>query len=194
MGDGSYHIDPDNNPATPAIEVFCDMTTDGGGWTLISKYSVTFETPCNYQSESQCNIDNLKSDDHHGDGKLSDSEILSISTSPESEFRAVGGGFDVVIKREDGAQAYADILSGEKAAFSCRDVYSNAVTNYQVHNDSSWSWRVTTATNSIRHVTGSCGNRIFFSVDHPNVHYRQGFNAGLGQGGKTTTPGVFYVR
>jgi hypothetical protein len=37
-GSGVYTVDPDGLGAQPAVDVYCDMASDGGGWMLVANY------------------------------------------------------------------------------------------------------------------------------------------------------------
>ena len=45
IGDGVYWVDPGGSGGDDPFQVYCDMTEDGGGWTLVYKWSHTQDHP-----------------------------------------------------------------------------------------------------------------------------------------------------
>ncbi len=65
--DGVYTIDPDGTGPVPALDVYCDMTTNGGGWTMLVRLNTN-------DANERSSVDNAFWDSASAVGTLSGSD------------------------------------------------------------------------------------------------------------------------
>jgi hypothetical protein len=72
---GTYSVDPDGAGAMPSMNVYCDMTTDGGGWTLVVR-----ALTANTLHTNTAAVGALTSPTQTTSAKLSDAVINQLAT------------------------------------------------------------------------------------------------------------------
>ena len=120
-GDGVYeiHIDDDSDNA---IDVYCDMTSDDRGWTMVAS-AVSGETDFVWNDDAALNEGDSGDDSAHW--HLSADDITSIAS--EGEYRAGCGGNDPS-NYWTGVSTYT--WSAEASASTCYSEYDLQGTSY----------------------------------------------------------------
>ena len=110
LSDGVYNIDPDGDGGDAQFGVFCDMTTQGGGWTLVIRYDANqgsaggFSLPMN-AGRTAINIADLSS--INGTGNLAAStSMIPLIQNGATTLMHVGKPDDAVTDSSTYARVY----------------------------------------------------------------------------------------
>ena len=156
--DGAYLVDPDGNGPIGQLRVLCDMTRDGGGWTLILKNR--YQSGMHGRGDGYGTLDDLEY--HQADFyKLSDANVNAI----------IGDGkFDLLVDQTGYNSSYSNgnheyaIVRNYTAAFSftARVPESSTVTVFESYraSDGMLNWRGRLACGNVGGVGVNCNDLL----------------------------------
>lgn len=187
-GDGVYLIDPDGDGGEEPFDVYCDMETDGGGWTLITKAKRRDSTnlvagpvfsdqlPANLTQLSRINNEDVKYSLWPLFTETANSMMVKVGVNGTGSSQNIifKAGIDKALIQNNGAYSF-----GGYAGISCISGSCPNVNIYALYNHSRFSIL-----------------RIG-QFEYPNVHnYYWGYETGDGWGrGSGGTGGAsFWIR
>jgi hypothetical protein len=192
-GDGVYTIDPDGAGATAAFDVRCDMTTDGGGWTIVYG-STGGDGEGGLTSNSESTAGNPMSFQYYNLSRQKKVDISAISTESmvrrsNSQFLAWNNAM-FTSSLTTATQAYSSgaltCRTGSAATATCYAAWSN----YNISGGGDYG----VTTNGFDHhhtnyykLNNNCVGHLFYSFSSTSLDGDQGYEVNSGLTGWSAT-------
>ena len=192
-GDGVYLIDPDGTGGDDPFDVYCDMTTDGGGWTIFAAYTgADGEQP--FVSNTEVLGGNPLSFQHYNINRAKKMAVSAVATETifvrnnATWLKADAPAFDASL---DTASTHTDV----NVTLTASDLTTaSGVMGYSNYNNASGGDFGVTNTSgfdrhssSYYHLNNSCAGQYIYSYSNGSGDGDAGYDVQIGLGSWGTT-------